>query len=92
MLEPPLLAVEELSVAFASQPGSAVRAVSFDVGQGEVFGLVGESGSGKSLTCRAILALLPPGARSTGRILLAGRSLLELPATNGSASTARRSA
>jgi oligopeptide/dipeptide ABC transporter ATP-binding protein len=80
MPEPPLLAVDGLTVGFASQPGPAVRAVSFEVRQGEVFGLVGESGSGKSLTCRAILALLPPGARSSGRVVLAGRPLLELPA------------
>jgi oligopeptide/dipeptide ABC transporter ATP-binding protein len=80
MREPPLLAVDGLSVGFSSQPGSAVRAVSFEVRQGEVFGLVGESGSGKSLTCRAVLALLPPGASASGRVVLSGRSLLELPA------------
>ena len=35
--------------------------ISFDVAEGERFGIVGESGSGKSLTLRAIANLLPAG-------------------------------
>lgn len=79
MSEDPLLAVDQLTVEFTAQRLQVVRDVSFNVTQGETFGLVGESGSGKSLTCRAILALLPVGARASGRVLLAGESLLELP-------------
>ncbi len=33
--------------------------VSFSLGPGEVMGLVGESGSGKTVTCRALMRLLP---------------------------------
>ena len=33
--------------------------VSIDVRQGEILGIVGESGSGKTVTCRAMLGLLP---------------------------------
>jgi oligopeptide/dipeptide ABC transporter ATP-binding protein len=79
MAEPPLLAVDRLTVAFATG-FAAVRGVSFELARGETFGLVGESGSGKSLTCRAILSLLPVGARASGDVLLAGRSVGDLPA------------
>ncbi|MBL8709625.1 MAG: ABC transporter ATP-binding protein, partial [Rhodospirillaceae bacterium] len=48
--------------------------------QGEILGLVGESGSGKSVTCRALMRLLP-GANLTlsgGRILFEGRDFATL--------------
>jgi oligopeptide transport system ATP-binding protein len=62
----PLLAVEELSVAFAAKEGelTAVDRVSFAIAPGEVMALVGESGCGKSVTSLAIMGLLPkPAAR-----------------------------
>jgi oligopeptide/dipeptide ABC transporter ATP-binding protein len=79
MPDAPLLTVDQLRVRFSPET-AVVRDVSFEVNEGEIFGLVGESGSGKSLTCRAIMALLPIGASASGRVVLAGRSLLELPA------------
>ena len=49
----------------------AVQDVSFTIGRGESVGLVGESGSGKTLTCRAVLGLLPAtGQVDHGRIVL----------------------
>jgi oligopeptide/dipeptide ABC transporter ATP-binding protein len=72
------LEVERLTVAFAGDGRPVVRGVSFTVASGEAFGLVGESGSGKSLTCRAILRLLPRGAAATGRIRYGGHNLFEL--------------
>jgi peptide/nickel transport system ATP-binding protein len=76
-----LLQVERLSIAFPSPQGEhvAVREVSFSIAPGEVLGLVGESGSGKSVISLAILRLLDPNARVTGRILLDGIDLLTLP-------------
>lgn len=58
----PLLQVEELRVAFPTPagPARAVDGVSFQVEAGEVVGLVGESGCGKTVTCRALLGLVPP--------------------------------
>ena len=53
---------------------SAVRDLSLAVAPGEVLGLVGESGSGKSITCLAIMRLLPPQARVSGEILFAGNA------------------
>ena len=53
----PLLAVENLAVAFGAH--AAVRGVSFNIHQGETLALVGESGSGKSVSALSVLQLLP---------------------------------
>ncbi len=74
--EDPLLAVEELRIGFAGAATPAVDGISFAVPAGETLGLVGESGSGKSLTALALLGLLPPEARCTGRIRFDGSELL----------------
>jgi len=50
--------------------------VSLAIERGEVLALVGESGSGKSMTARAILRLLPPGATTSGRIAFDGIDVL----------------
>ncbi len=48
-----------------------VSDVSLEVGEREIVGLVGESGSGKSMTCRAVLGLVPePGAVLGGEAIL----------------------
>lgn len=75
-----LLKVRDLSVTFGStaRGTSAVRNVSFDVAAGEVVGIVGESGSGKSVTCRAILGLLPETAEVTGQVEYNGNDLLSM--------------
>ncbi len=72
------LEVDRLTVRFARDGRSVVRNVSFTIDPGEAFGLVGESGSGKSLTCRAILRLMPRGASIGGRITYGSRDLLTL--------------
>ncbi len=76
-----LLEVQNLTVDFVTAQGDvrAVRDVSFAIAPGEVLGLVGESGSGKSVSSLAILRLLPPQARVTGRIVFDGNDLLALP-------------
>jgi len=64
----PLVRVRDLRVEFELARGvvHAVDGVSFDVEPGEAFGLVGESGSGKTVTLRALVGLLPRGAKLTG--------------------------
>ena len=73
-----LLEVRHLSVSVrrGGERFHAVEDVSFDIEAGSAFGIVGESGSGKSLTLRAIMALLPAGARvESGSVLLDGVTL-----------------
>jgi oligopeptide/dipeptide ABC transporter ATP-binding protein len=76
-----ILRVEHLSTEIPTSRGplTAVRDVSFELQEGEIFGLVGESGSGKSMTCRSILQLVPkPGRIVRGQIQYGGRDLASL--------------
>jgi peptide/nickel transport system ATP-binding protein len=78
----PLLKVENLSIGFETN-GKMIPVtddVSFEIHPQEIYGLVGESGCGKSVTCLAILRLLPlPSSKIlSGRILFKGRDLLML--------------
>lgn len=60
----PLVEIEGLRVSFRQYGGKvdAVRQVTFSVNEGESVGIVGESGSGKSVSCSALLRLLPATA------------------------------
>jgi len=64
-----LVEVKDLTVKFGSRrkPFTAVDNVSFDIYQGETFGLVGESGSGKTTIGRAIIRIHPTAG---GQVLL----------------------
>jgi peptide/nickel transport system ATP-binding protein len=77
-----VLSVRDLEVMYATQAGpiTAVRGVSFDIEKGEVLGLAGESGCGKSTIVNAILRLLPPGATTTGQVLLNGEDVFTMKA------------
>ncbi|MEZ5793216.1 dipeptide ABC transporter ATP-binding protein [Albidovulum sp.] len=72
-----LLDVQDLSVRFGGV--TAVDDVSFSLERGAALGIVGESGSGKSVTCRALMRLLPRSARIEGTASFEGRDLLSLP-------------
>ncbi|MFM1814081.1 MAG: hypothetical protein RLZ98_776 [Pseudomonadota bacterium] len=77
----PILSVRDLAISFDTEEGgiSAVSGVSFDLWPGRTLGLVGESGCGKSVSCHAILGLMPEnGNVERGEILYAGRDLLRL--------------
>src|SRR3954447_1365022 len=79
----PLLTVEGLRVEFGSEapPLVAVDGAGLTVHPGEVVGLIGESGSGKSLTCRAVMRLIPrPGRVTAGRIEFDGQDVLGMSA------------
>ncbi len=65
---PPLLAVRDLCVEFATRKGTvtAVRSVNLQVAKGETLGIVGESGSGKSVTSYAVMRILDRAGRIAG--------------------------
>lgn len=71
-----LLEIDGLTVELPGTARPVLDAVGLRVAAGEVVGLVGESGSGKSVTARAALGLLPPGARCAGRVLVGGEDVL----------------
>jgi oligopeptide/dipeptide ABC transporter ATP-binding protein len=77
-----LLRIEDLQTHFFSA-GKVVRAldgISFEINEGEVFGLVGETGCGKSVTALSILRLIPfpPGRIVGGSIRFKDTELLSL--------------
>jgi oligopeptide/dipeptide ABC transporter ATP-binding protein len=55
-----------------------IHDVTLELDEGEAVGLVGESGAGKSMTSRAVIRLLPPGARIGGDVVFDGRSVLSM--------------
>jgi ABC-2 type transport system ATP-binding protein len=63
----PALAVEHLTKRFGER--IAFDDVSFDVGQGEVFGFLGPNGAGKTTTVRTLGTLLAP---TSGSAIVAG--------------------
>jgi oligopeptide/dipeptide ABC transporter ATP-binding protein len=63
-----LLSVRALSVS--AGPFAVVRNVDFDVEAGETLGIIGESGSGKTVTCLALLRLLPSALHARADALL----------------------
>jgi peptide/nickel transport system ATP-binding protein len=81
--KPPLLSVQDLSVAFPIKGGfgrtqrytMAVNRVSFDVFPGETLGLVGESGCGKTTLSRTLLRLIEP---KQGKALFNGQDIFAL--------------
>ena len=72
----PLLAIENLSVAYPDQENWVLEAVSLTLHAGEKLGLVGESGCGKSTLGRAALRLLSPRARIRGQVCFNGESVM----------------
>ena len=54
----------------------AVRGVSFEVGEGEIFGFLGPNGAGKTTTINMLVTMLRP---SEGEALVAGFSVREEP-------------
>jgi oligopeptide/dipeptide ABC transporter ATP-binding protein len=75
-----LLQVEDLRVTFAvgGREVRAVDGISFTASPGATLAIIGESGSGKTVSCRAIMGLLPTGTAIGGSARLHGTELLGL--------------
>ncbi|CAO5154456.1 peptide/nickel transport system permease protein [Frankia sp. AiPs1] len=74
-----VLDVRDLRIANALVGENLVRSVSFALRRGRILGIVGESGSGKTLTCRAVLGILPkPIERTGGHVDILGRRTADL--------------
>jgi oligopeptide/dipeptide ABC transporter ATP-binding protein len=76
-----LLEVADLRVVFTvgrSRELCAVDGVSYSVFAGQTLAIVGESGSGKTVSCRAVMGLLPPSAVITGSARFQGIQLIGL--------------
>src|ERR1700722_11940780 len=82
-MHPDLLSVQNVSVTFSTEGGTArvVDEVSLAMRRGEIMGLVGESGCGKTTLVRTILGALPANARTSGSAIeFDGRDLLRIDA------------
>ncbi len=63
MVGEPIIRVKDLAKRYISVDRGVVRAIdgiSFDVKEGEIFGLVGVSGAGKTTTSKILMGILPP--------------------------------
>jgi oligopeptide/dipeptide ABC transporter ATP-binding protein len=76
-----LLQVQNLQVRFrqGSRDVWAVNGMSYSLPAGKTLAIVGESGSGKTVSCRAIMGLLPENASVAGSVRFEGAELLGLP-------------
>src|SRR6201996_8136164 len=81
----PLLEVRNLAIDFQTEGGvvNAVKGISFSLEKGKTLAVVGESGSGKSVTGLSLTRLLPepPAIYKSGEILLDGRDVLKMSAS-----------
>lgn len=73
-----LISVQNLKKHFKVPSGTlkAVDDVSFDIYEGETFGLVGESGCGKSTCGRTVLRLYEP---TGGKVIVNGENIYDFP-------------
>ncbi len=76
-----VLRLDGLRTEFRIGPAwhAAVDGVSLEVRRGETLALVGESGCGKSMTALSVMGLVPPPGRVSGRVLLDGADIADLP-------------
>lgn len=69
------LEIRDLTVTYPGR-GRVVGGIDLEVGDGECVAVVGSSGAGKTSILRAVLGLLPPGARVEGSIRVGGTEVV----------------
>src|SRR4249919_1657615 len=82
---PPVVEAVDLHRSYKTTTGSvrrrsleveAVRGVSFEIGEGELFGLLGPNGAGKTTTIKMLITLLIP---TSGSARVLGHDVVEDP-------------
>ena len=71
---PPAISVEKMTYTYPGQRKPAVDNVSFEIREGETFGLLGPSGAGKTTTQRV---LTRQQRKFTGRVRVFGKALTD---------------
>jgi fluoroquinolone transport system ATP-binding protein len=71
---PPAISVEKMTYTYPGQRKPAVDNVSFEIREGETFGLLGPSGAGKTTTQRVLTC---QQRKFTGRVRVLGKPLTE---------------
>jgi ABC-2 type transport system ATP-binding protein len=71
---PPILEVEELVKKYGDF--TAVKGISFNVEEGEIFGLLGPNGAGKTQSISMITGVIPP---TSGNVRISGHDILKEP-------------
>ena len=76
----PLVEIRGLSVVLGQDERAvlALTGLDLDIFEGEVLGVVGESGGGKSTMAKAIVGILPKGARINGHVLFHGKDVVHM--------------
>ncbi|MDP7929967.1 ABC transporter ATP-binding protein, partial [Acinetobacter baumannii] len=71
-----LLNIENLSISTQDQP--LLEGLNLHLQAGDTLAIVGESGSGKTISCLAMMGLLPEKLKTSGRIIIDSKNILEI--------------
>lgn len=70
-----LLNIENLSIS--TQDQLLLEGLNLNLQAGDTLAIVGESGSGKTISCLAMMGLLPEKLKTSGRIIINSKNILE---------------
>ncbi|OTT95874.1 ABC transporter ATP-binding protein [Acinetobacter nosocomialis] len=70
-----LLNIENLSIS--TQDQLLLEGLNLNLQAGDTLAIVGESGSGKTISCLAMMGLLPEKLKTSGRIIIDSKNILE---------------
>ncbi|WP_427837905.1 ABC transporter ATP-binding protein [Acinetobacter baumannii] len=71
-----LLKIENLSIS--TQDQILLEGLNLHLQAGDTLAIVGESGSGKTISCLAMMGLLPEKLKTSGRIIIDSKNILEI--------------
>ncbi|MDK4793430.1 MULTISPECIES: ABC transporter ATP-binding protein [Acinetobacter] len=70
-----LLKIENLSIS--TQDQTLLEGLNLHLQAGDTLAIVGESGSGKTISCLAMMGLLPEKLKTSGRIIIDSKNILD---------------